>query len=155
MLAPRKSFLYRMAYFRAFGMISGSIGVILFAIINLNKDVFDYPSVSGEIYKSHLRWNKTPFSIKVDKNSTLWYHTYIEKYFDVLDEKAVQGKNVRIWYDKNSHEIEQLVIESEIIIPYHKGKGMAIGFIIFGLVVGTISILYLKENPAHRFGRLE
>ncbi len=155
MTAPKKSLLYRTAYLRAIGTLCGCIGVIVIAVVNLSKDINDYPVTVGKIYESHLRWNNTPFSIKLNKSSHLWYRTYIEEYFDILQEKAVAGKSAKIWYEKDSHEIVQLTIEDEMIIPYYKNVMMAIIFLVLGTIIGIITLLYLIKNSSHLYGKLE
>lgn len=140
------SIFYYISHIRSLLFGLSGLLIVLYSINNLNQHLEDFPVTKGEIFFSNLRWDDKPFDIKLEnKNGLVWYSVYHRsKYFPILQEKAIKGKQATIWYNPEDRSIEQLVVEDELIVPYDKSVGVHVFFIIVGLAcfVGTIVYFY-------------
>lgn len=148
-----KSIIYIVAYYRSL-LILIPINLIaaILCVINLNKTLDNYPKVEGVISTAHLEWNKAPFNIKLEEYPKQWYVVYPRKYYSILQEKAIPGKNAIIWYDPEDNNIEQLIVEGEILRPYHKSIGLWLILFSVSLLITLFNVIYIIRNPSHAKG---
>lgn len=148
------SLWYSIAYYRSLLiLIPANIIAAALCIVNLTKDINDYPKVEGEIFKSYLEWNKAPFIIKLKKQPKQWYKVYPSKYYPILQEKAKSGKKAIIWYSLDDNRIEQLIVEGELLRPYHKGVGLWLILLSVSLLITFFNVVYILRNPSHAKGK--
>lgn len=144
-----KSIFLITSYYRSLLYIISSIAVITYSTVKLKETINDYPIVKGNIVKAHLTWDESPYSIKLGSDTKNWYCTYIRKYFDLLEEKAIPGKQAKIWYVPKDNRIKQLIVNDEILVPYYKGSWINYLFIGFGIIFLVVNIIYIIQNPSH------
>ncbi len=140
------------SFYRSYGFLMIGILMFIFSINNLNKTIDDFPWVKGKIIESHLRWNKAPYSIKLNSNKKSWFRIYDKNLYPILKEKATKGKRATIWYN-DDHLIEQLQVEGEIIYPYSKATWLWVIVMLFGIGLSVGNIVYLIRYPSHAEGK--
>jgi hypothetical protein len=148
-----KSVWYKIAYYRSLLiLIPANIIAAVLCIINLTKDIDDYPRIEGEIEKAYLEWNKAPFIIKLEQRPKQWYKVYPSKYYPILQEKATPGRKAIIWYNLDDNRIEQLIVEGELLRPYHKSIGLWLILFTISLLITFFNVVYIIRNPSHAKG---
>ncbi|MFA8435137.1 MAG: hypothetical protein ACEPOZ_11525 [Marinifilaceae bacterium] len=145
----KKLNLYITSYYKSLLAIASSMILIFYCVIGLNKEVDDYPMVKGVILKAHLYWEKSPFTLSIDKNPNQWYDIYPKRYYSTLEGKAIPGKIAEIWYDPQNNNIKKLVVENEVLRPYVNNSWVDIVFIIVGGCILIFNCLYIIRNPSH------
>ena len=149
------SFFYVTSYYRSIIAILASLGLIFYCVSEMGKKIDDYPKVSGVIVKAHLFWNRSPFTVCINSQPKQWYDIYPEKYYPILKEKVIPGKQAIIWYSPKNNRIKKLVVEGEELKPYEKSIGVYIGFLIAGVLLLIVNFLYILRNPSHAKGKPE
>lgn len=147
------SFFYITSYYRSIIAIVASLGLIIYCVLELNERESDFPKRSGIIDSAYLQLNKSPYNIKFKGDKIQWYSVYPEKYYTVLKEKAIPGKQAEIWFNPKNNSIKKLVVEGEVIKPYVKSIGVSIVFLIAGSLSLLFNLIYLLRNPFHAKGR--
>ena len=149
------SFFYVTSYYRSIIAILASLGLIFYCVSEMGKKIDDYPKKSGVIASAFLEWNKSPYNIKLSDDGIHWYSVYPEKYYPILKEKVIPGKQAIIWYSPKNNRIKKLVVEGEELKPYEKSIGVYIGFLIAGVLMLIVNFLYILRNPSHAKGKPE
>ncbi len=149
------SFFYLTSYYRSVIAIVASLGLIIYCISELNETESDYPKRSGVITSAYLQWDKSPYNIKIEGDEIQWYSVYPEKYYAVLKEKAIPGKQAEIWYYSKNNRVKKLIVEGEILVPYIKSIGVSIGFLVVGVLFVLFNLIYIIRNPSHAKGNPE
>jgi len=150
------SFWYVIAYYRSLLiLIPANIIAAALCIGNLTKDIDIYPKIEGEIVKAYLEWDKAPFIIKLENEPKQWYKVYPSKYYTILQDKAKPGKKAIVWYSLDDNRIEQLIVEGELLRPYHKGVGLWLTLFVVSLLIIFLNIIYIIRNPSHTTGKPE
>ena len=139
------SFFLKTSYYRSFAFIIGGIAGLIFSFHNLTKTINDFPVIEGKISVAHLRWNDSPYSIKLNKNTDSWYRIYNRKMFPILQKKVIAGKRATIWYNKDNI-IMQLKVDGELIYPYKKTVWLWVLLILFSLILSIGNIIYIVKN---------
>lgn len=86
------------------------------------------------------------------------------RYFSLLAEKATKGDRVVVWYDiegptrHNRNKVrgayvKKLVVDNEILVPYHQIVWVHILFMCIAGCVFVICLIYIIRHPAHLRGR--
>lgn len=148
-----KSIFYIIAYYRSLLiLIPVNILAAALCIVNLTKNVDDYPKIEGEIVKAYLEWNKAPFNLKLKEYPNQWFVVYHSKYYSILQEQAVPQRKAVIWYDPKDNNIEQLIVEGKILRPYHKSIGLWLILLSVSLLITFFNVAYILRNPSHAKG---
>ena len=148
-----KSIIYIVAYYRSL-LILIPINLIaaILCIVNLNKTIDNYPKVEGIISTANLEWNKAPYNIKLEEYPKQWYVIYPSEYYSILQEKAIKGKHATIWYAPIDNNIEQLIIDGEVLRPFHKNIGLWLILLLVSLLITLFNVIYIIQNPSHAKG---
>jgi len=147
-----KSMSYIFPYLVSWFALCCALIAISTVSINLIKQESRYPKIEGEIMETFFGQLSQRYSIRLDTNERTWYRCYSEKYFAILQEKAVVGKRAVIWYNKD-RRIRKLIVEGEIIIPFRRGIGASIFLICMGILAAIVSVARIIEGITRLEGK--
>ena len=131
----------------AIGLVIGLIWLVRPLVIQEKA----YRKIKGEITSSRLI--SSDYIIILNTSDIIFRASRSQS--DVLQEKAVVGKEAVIWYHINlpsrgnpftRHHIRKMVIDNEVVVPYYRGIGVAIFFISVLLAFLIACVVYIVKK---------
>ena len=113
-----------------------------------------FRKIEGEIVFSHMG---SDYFINLNTSEITFQAGRFHK--DVLQEKAVVGKEAVIWY--NIHHasrsnpfrryiIEKMIVDNEVVVPYFRGVGIGVFFSGATLFLLILTILHIIKKVRKR-----
>jgi hypothetical protein len=122
-------------------------------LINSPSDVNDFRIIEGLVKEFYIKpifikscdCEMETFFLKVNgrKNEI---KTRVEKNVSILKSLVKKNSKVRVWTDDDNY-IQQLEIQDETVIKYKRSIKYTYFFILAGLIISVVSIVYLLRYP--------
>jgi hypothetical protein len=160
-MSKSEKYVYFWAIFTGIPFGIGCLAIASNYFTKIKSSVFDLERYDGKItsfeekriYEQQTKTHITEFFIKIENKEFL---TEIGKKREILKRYIPnaykENRNITIWVDMSSQNIEQLAIENKIIIPYFPPYWKGWTFLLIGLVFALMSIIYVIKYYKSTWG---